>query len=315
MNFYLFYGDDKPFLNREIKNLKEKLSISEDDVIYYDISDIDNIIDEALTISMFSSKKLIIIDSTSYLSEKKEVNNINKLEAYFDNYNKDSYLLFISNSAGIDSRKKIVKLISSKGETKKIEVTEPYLKDYISNYLSSSGYKISSSTISYFLSKSGNNIDNITNELDKLMLYKIDDKIIEKEDIDLLVEEEIDNSIYDLVNSILKNDNIKAVKLYHKFKNSGMDASQMIPIIASQIRLLFQVKRLSSSGKSNDEIAKILEFKSVYRVKYLLSDSYYYTEEMLLDYLSRLATLDRDIKLGNASGDIFLELFIIKKDM
>lgn len=315
MNFYLFYGDDKPFLNREIKSLLEKLSLSEGDVIYYDISDVNNIIDEALTISMFSSKKLIIIDSTSYLSEKKEVNNISRLEDYFDNYNKDSYLLFISNSAGIDSRKKLVKLISSKGEVKKIEITESYLKDYISNYLSSSGYKISSSTSSYFLSKSGNNIDNITNELDKLMLYKIDNKIIEKEDIDLLVEEEIDNSIYDLVNSILKNDNKNAIKLYHKFKNSGMDASQMIPIIASQIRLLFQVKRLSSSGKSNDEIAKILEFKSVYRVKYLLSDSYYYTEDMLLDYLSRLASLDRDIKLGNANGDIFLELFIIKKDM
>ena len=50
------------------------------------------------------------------------------------------------------------------------------------------------------------------------------------------------------------------MKLYYNFINNGMDVSQIIAIIASQIRLLFQVKRLYNSGKSNEEIAKILEF-------------------------------------------------------
>ena len=94
-----------------------------------------------------------------------------------------------------------------------------------------------------------------------------------------------------------------------------MDPSQVIAVIASQIRLLFQVKRLYNSGKSNDEIAKILEFKSVYRVKYLLSDSYYYSEDDLLKYLLKLADIDRDIKLGNVNGNTLLELFIVQKDM
>ena len=83
-----------------------------------------------------------------------------------------------------------------------------------------------------------------------------------------------------------------------------MDPSQVIAVIASQIRLLFQVKRLYNSGKSNDEIAKILEFKSVYRVKYLLSDSYYYSEDTLIKYLSKLSNIDRDIKINNIN--IFL---------
>ena len=94
-----------------------------------------------------------------------------------------------------------------------------------------------------------------------------------------------------------------------------MDPASLIPIIASQIRLLFQVKRLYNKGKSNDEIAKTLEFKSVYRVKYLLSDSYYYTEEDLLKYLSALADIDKNIKLGFADPKVSLELFIAGKDM
>ncbi len=312
-NFYLLYGDDKAILNKEINDLKKKISINDDAVIYYDIIDVNNIVDEALTIGMFSSNKLIIIDSTSYLSEKKEVSNISCLEDYFNNYNSNSYLLFISNSSSIDSRKKLVKLISGKGEIKKIEATSDYLIHYVKDFLDD--YEISGINISYFLSRCGTNINNINNELDKLKLYKLDDKVITKDDIELLTQENIDNSVYDLVNSLLKNDSARAIKLYREFTENGMDVSQIIAIIAAQIRLLFQVKRLYNSGKSNDEIAKILEFKSVYRVKYLLSDSYYYSEDDLLKYLLKLADIDRDIKLGNVNGNTLLELFIVQKDM
>lgn len=312
-NFYLLYGDDKAILNKEINDLKKKISINDDAVIYYDIIDVNNIVDEALTIGMFSSNKLIIIDSTSYLSEKKEVSNISCLEDYFNNYNSNSYLLFISNSSSIDSRKKLVKLISGKGEIKKIEATSDYLIHYVKDYLDD--YEISGINISYFLSRCGTNINNINNELDKLKLYKLNDKVITKDDIELLTQENMDNSVYDLVNSLLKNDSVRAIKLYREFTENGMDVSQIIAIIAAQIRLLFQVKRLYNSGKSNDEIAKILEFKSVYRVKYLLSDSYYYSEDDLLKYLLKLADIDRDIKLGNVNGNTLLELFIVQKDM
>lgn len=314
-NFYLFYGDDKAIMNKEIDNLKVKLSINEQDIIYYNISDINDIIDEALTISMFSLNKFIIIDSTCYLSEKKNIDNIFLLEDYFNSYNVNSYLIFVSYSSSIDSRKKLVKLISSKGVVKKIEASNEYLSVYVNDYLSSNGYKIGNIELSYFLSRCGNNIDNITNELDKLMLYCYQDKIIKQEDIVLLVEDNLDNSVYDLVSCILKNDNNKAIKLYYKFVQDGMDSSQIVAIIAAQIRLLFQVKRLYNSGKSNDDIARILEFKSVYRVKYLLSDSYYYSEDDLLKYLYKLSDIDNKIKSNTADGKILLEIFIAGKDM
>ena len=174
---------------------------------------------------------------------------------------------------------------------------------------------MASSGINTFVSFLFTNINNVTNELDKLMLYKINDKIINRNDIDLLTVENIDDSIYDLVNCILKNDNEKAIKLYNNFIDNGMDVNQIVAIIAAQIRLLYQVKRLYNSGKSNDEIAKILEFKSVYRVKYLLSDSYYYSESDLVKYLSKLADIDNAIKTSNGDGNMLMQLFIVKKDI
>lgn len=314
-NFYLLYSGDGAILNKEINDLEKKLDISDNDIIYYNIDDIDGIINEASTIGMFSLNKFIIINMDSYFKDKKDIPNINLLENYFDSYNSNSYLVFVCNSDSIDSRKKIVNLIKKYGIVKKLEVNDNYLNDYVNNYLKDNGYKINNGDVVYFINRVGNNINNVTNELDKLMLYKINDKIINRNDIDLLTVENIDDSIYDLVNCILKNDNEKAIKLYNNFIDNGMDVNQIVAIVAAQIRLLYQVKRLYNSGKSNDEIAKILEFKSVYRVKYLLSDSYYYSESDLVKYLSKLADIDNAIKTSNGDGNILMQLFIVKKNM
>ncbi len=314
-NFYLLYSGDGAILNKEINDLEKKLDISDTDIIYYNIDDIDGIINEASTIGMFSLNKFIIINMDSYFKDKKDIPNINLLENYFDSYNSNSYLVFVCNSDSIDSRKKIVNLIKKYGIVKKLEVNDNYLNDYVNNYLKDNGYKINNGDVVYFINRVGNNINNVTNELDKLMLYKINDKIINRNDIDLLTVENIDDSIYDLVNCILKNDNEKAIKLYNNFIDNGMDVNQIVAIIAAQIRLVYQVKRLYNSGKSNDEIAKILEFKSVYRVKYLLNDSYYYSESDLVKYLSKLADIDNAIKTSNGDGNILMQLFIVKKDM
>ena len=314
-NFYLLYSGDGAILNKEINDLEKKLDISDNDIIYYNIDDIDGIINEASTIGMFSLNKFIIINMDSYFKDKKDIPNINLLENYFDSYNSNSYLVFVCNSDSIDSRKNIANLIKKYGIVKKLEVNDNYLNDYVNNYLKDNGYKINNGDVVYFINRVGNNINNLTNELDKLMLYKINDKIINRNDIDLLTVENIDDSIYDLVNCILKNDNEKAIKLYNNFIDNGMDVNQIVAIIAAQIRLLYQVKRLYNSGKSNDEIAKILEFKSVYRVKYLLSDSYYYSESDLVKYLSKLADIDNAIKTSNGDGNMLMQLFIVKKDI
>ena len=300
-NFYLLYSGDKSLLSNEVNKLKKNLNITSDS-IYYDIENVSDIIVEASTIGMFDPYKFIVIDSGSYFLQKSEF-DISLLEEYFNNYNTNSYLIFILNSGSVDSKKKLYKLINDNGTINKLSVTEEYLDTFVRNYIKDNGFTMSNMDIKFFLGRCNKDIDNIKNELDKLMLYKLEEKVIDKDDIILLVDEDIDDTVFELVSSILKNDCNKAMKLYYNFINNGMDVSQIIAIIASQIRLLFQVKRLYNSGKSNEEIAKILEFKSPYRVKYLLNDCYYYSEDDLIKYLSKLADIDKNIKSGNGDGE------------
>ena len=103
MNLYLFYSNDKSIIEEEINKIKVNNNIDDNNIIKYDLeNNLDNIIEEASMNSMFGNKKLIIINITF-----KEEINIDNLEKYFQNYNKNSYILFIHNTDKIDTRKKI----------------------------------------------------------------------------------------------------------------------------------------------------------------------------------------------------------------
>ena len=74
-------------------------------------------------------------------------------------------------------------------------------------------------------------------------------------------------------------------------------------------RFFFQVKRLLNKNKSESEIAKTLEVNP-YRVKFTVKKLYSYTENMLLNYIKKIAKMDHDIKLGLMDKRLALELFI-----
>ena len=79
-NFYILYGLDKSLIKNELNKIIKTINI--EDVITYDLSStsIIDIIDDAKTISMFSSKKIIIIENSNFLCANKTLDNIEVLE-------------------------------------------------------------------------------------------------------------------------------------------------------------------------------------------------------------------------------------------
>jgi len=309
-NFYILYGLDKSLIKNELNKIIKKINI--EDIITYDLTstNIIDIIDDAKTISMFSSKKIIIIENSNFLCANKTLDNIEVLETYLKSYNSDTYLIFITNNENIDSRKKIVKQIKELGEIKELnEIDDNYLNEYINNYLKEHNYKMEDNK--YFLDKVGKNLNNIKNELDKLLIYKMDDKKITNTDIDKILIKVLESEIFILTDAIIARDIPKSLELLKEFLNNNYEEMQIIMLLASQFRFLFQVKRLLNKNKSENEIAKILEVNP-YRVKFTKKKLYNYSEKLLLSYIKKLAKIDHDIKLGIMDKKLALELFIIE---
>ncbi len=308
-NNYLIYGVDKYLIDKEIDKIIKKNKIDNNSIIRYSLNEdsIDNILEDANTFNLFSDTKLIIVNDANIFTSSNDILT-DKIINYLNNYNDKSYLVFTLLSDKIDNRKKITKVMSDKGNVIDLNKKEVDT-NYIISYLKENGYQINMSDARMILNKVGNNLFSINNELDKLMLFKLEDKVIDKNSIDLLINENIDSSLFALVDSITNKDKNKMLKLYHECLLES-DPIMIINMLANKYILLYQVKRLISDGYSDDKIAKELEVHP-YPVKLARNMCYSYSVKEILDIILKLANLDKDIKLGNVNGEVGLEFLLL----
>ena len=307
---YLIYSEYNDLLELYINKLIDKEKVSSDSIIKYSLDNdsINDIIEECNTLGLFSLKKIVILESTNAFSSKGK--EITELIDYLDNYNKNVILVFKCNLDKVDTRKKLYKKVSSVGKTLCLTKDNNYLINLVKELLKD--YKMDN--INYFLTVVGTDINNITNELNKLMSYKLEDKHITNNDIDSLCITNNDEEIFALTDAIVKNDIKESIRLYNVFLNKNYEVTAMIGLIASQFRFLLQVKLLYNKGLSNDKIATSLGVHP-YRVKLAISNSYYYSKELLESYLVKLFELDKKIKLGIIDKNTAFELFILNKNI
>ncbi len=305
---YLLYGTKDFLLKQELKKLMtgfEEINISK-----YDLNNdtMQDIIDDAKTISLFGDKKLIICENANLFTGQ-TAKDAEILESYLTKPNDLTTLIFITNNDKIDNRKKITKLMKKNGIIKDFsENINPIT--FVQNNLKD--YNINISAINLLIERVGNNPLILKNEIDKLKLYKGNNKFIDENDILNLTVKTSYEDIFKLIDYIIDNNKDKALEILEEMFKNGEEAIKIIVILAGQIRIMYQAKVLIKKGLSEKNIADILAIHP-YRVKIALQKGRRYNENILLNYLSELADIDYAIKSGNSNKDLALEMFILQK--
>lgn len=310
-NIYLLYGIDKSLIDNKVNEIKKKINVNDFDIIKYDINvdSIDSIINEISMPSLFSNTKLLLVNNSTFFSSSKSIDTT-ELEKYLENISKSIYIIFICNVEKIDSRKKICKLIEKLGKVIELKKGDRnYIINYLKYYINENGYKIDSYVLNKFIDKVGDNISILINELNKIFMYKLEDKTILESDIDKLTIKNLEEDIFKLTDFIIKKDKFNCFKLYQDFLNNNYEETYLIGLLASQFRFLLQVKLLCNKGKNKDEITNILSVHP-YRVKLAINNLYSYSLEELTKNLNNLFILDKDIKTGLVNKKIAMELYL-----
>lgn len=308
---YLLYGTENYLIKKEIDKILNANSIEKINVSEYNL-EIDNfkdIIEDANTISLFADKKAIIVNN-SYLFTGKSIKNENDPELfldYFKNVNPDSIIIFIVDSEKLDERKKIVKEIKKIGTVKDFNKKND-LTDILKNMFE--GYNISIQDIRFMIDRCGNNLDILSQEVNKIKIYKDEDKNITKEDIINLTSKNIDVDIFGFIDTIVNKNKNKALEIYKEMLINGEEPIKILVILANQFRIIYQAKELYKQGYSGNDIATMIGIHP-YRIKLALKKAINYNSDTLLDYLEKLADLDYDIKIGNIESSLGLEMFIL----
>lgn len=313
MNTYLIFGEENYLINEKIKDIKKSIKVEDDNVISYDLTNdsISSVLVEASTVSMFSDKKLIICDNSLFLTANKSLSEeeLKDLTNYLENSFEDVYILFIVREEKVDSRKKITKLINKISKVFDCNKIDSYkLNSYVGDYIRDKGYSISSSSVELIISKVGYELSNIIKELDKMFIYKGEDKKITKEDIEDVITNNLEKNIFELTNAIVNREKNKVIKIYNELIKSGEDPIKLIVTLSNQFRLILQVKLMRNGGYSEKEIVTILK-EHPYRINIAMKSLY--DENTLKDILLRLSNLDYEIVTGKTDKFFGFEMFLL----
>lgn len=298
---YLVTGE-KSLNNLEIdKILKKEKDYS---LIKYDLEEktILDVIDELNTVDLFSSKKIVIVNSFSKIDKDHEGYLIKYIEK-----SDDSNILILESSEKLDSRKKLTKLINEKAKV--IDISNTNIDSFIKEELKD--YKIDFGALSLLKDYTNNNYHKVGQEINKLKMLKLDEKVITKEDVISVVRKSFDKNIFDFTNAINEKNKKKMFDIYYELIENKEDELKILATLANNFRLLYKVKILKDI-KSESECMSILNIKNPKRLYILKQETYKYQKSDLLRYLKELSELDIKIKSGLIDKKLGMEIFLTK---
>ncbi len=308
---YTLYGEDTFGMNKFINDLMKKEQI-EDKITYdYEESNIKDVLEECSYNDLFGNKKLVVLNNATFLTGKTTLND-DSLELYVNNPNELTILILKVNEDKLDERKKLVKLLKEKSTLKAYKSLD--IKDiniYIKNYLLNEGYKIDNNIIPLIASRINGNTKVINSELDKLMLYKISDKIITKDDVLKVITKYEEDNIFKLVDAVIKKDKPSIFTLYKGLIDNKEEPAVIMSLLSNNLRIILQSGILYKDGYSKDKIASYLK-EHPYRISLALENSRLIEKKELINDLNKLAILDYQIKSGEVDRFKGLEAFFIE---
>lgn len=313
---YLVHGFQKPLVDKQVKDIVKKAlpDLNEFAINSYDLELIPlaNVLDDVMTIPFNSDKKVVIAKNAYFLSSKKDIkieNNYQELIDYIENQNDFSDLILVVYDK-LDAKNEIVKLLKKKDSI--VEVSDIKKEDWprvVKKLFDNRNITINNEALNLFISKVGSDLTTIINEVDKLAIYS---NVIGINEVRALVSSPLEDNIFNLTNALVDKDYTKALKVFRDLKIQSHEPIALLPIVANQMRFMYQVYYLSKQKMSEKQIVDELGAHP-YRVTLTLNKVRKIDEKALLGVNHQLAELDKNIKSGLIDRFQGFELFIISQ--
>jgi len=248
------------------------------------------------TVSMFDEKKLIILEDVFQQSESFQ----EELLEYLKKRNLDDNLIIFW-AEKTNPENKLFRFLKKKAKTQEFKLLQPSkLKEWIEKYVRQEGGDIESQAIETLADYVGSDLWRMSNELDKLISYKMRDTRyeIQPRDVEKLVKSKIDVNIFELVDALGQKNKKRALKLVHDYLEKGESEGYLLNRFVYQFRNLIKVK----SGGGRDLHPFVF--------KKTLQQAKNFSFEELKKIYRKLLDIDLEIKTGKINSRAALELFI-----
>lgn len=308
-NNYLIESEDYVCLKNTIEDIMKKTGFDNLSIQKYNLleTSLDNALEDLDTYGLFSLKKVIVIENIDILSKDEDSKAIKHLYNYLDNPDPLN-LLFIC-SKKLSTTLKLTKELKKRCNHIVAKIDK---KQFASSLFED--YKIDSKALNLLFDYCLDDITKLESEILKLKTYKINEKIITDNDILEICIPKLGDSnelIFSFNRSLAEKNKREALIKYKQLLNYNVDSISIVGLLASQFRIIYQVKYLNDKGLNINEIALKLDVKP-YRVTKTLELVRFYSYKELLNMIIELADIDLKIKtVTGIDANSLVELFIL----
>lgn len=320
-SIYILYGEEKFLLNTIVKRIKKNFGecIRGINYIIIDDTNIKEAIQDIQTPAFGYPKKLIIFKNSGILSKegkrknpdledtKRKMYEFLKNEENLKFAKENNILIFIEENI---EKLKLYKLLEKESVVCEFKYQKPYqiikrLK-YIAN-----AYRVNASenTLQYLIEECGQNMENLINEIRKLIEYAGPNGVITKEEIDLLCIKQSQAVIFDLTDN-LGNRNVKrGINILRDLTSNKEPIQKILITLYNHFKKLYLTKQ---AVKYNLDIAKSLNLKpnQLFLVNKYKNQAKAFTEEEIFNIIKELINLDYNYKNGNIDINVGLETIL-----
>lgn len=305
---YLLYGEEA-YLRKQYRDRLKEAIIGDDTMNYHYYEgkglSIGEIIDQAETLPFFAEHRLIVIENSGLFKSGGE-----QLAEYFPAIAQSAYFVLVETE--VDKRSKLYKAVTAKGCAVEFALQdEGTLKRWILGMVKKEDKRISESALNYLLDKTGDDMENIRKETEKLFCYCLDKEAITEKDIDEVCTKRISSHVFDMVNAIAEKKQKQALELYYELLALKEPPMRILFLISRQFNLLLQVKDLSGKGYQTKAIGEKVGLHGFIAGKYVTQASRFKREE-LRDALEACVSAEEAIKTGKMNDNMSVELLIVK---
>ncbi|MBC1501122.1 DNA polymerase III subunit delta [Listeria weihenstephanensis] len=316
---YLIIGTEDYIINETKKRLVTGILDAEDTDFNYanfDLEEtaIEQVVEEAETIPFFGDRRLIIASNPTFLTTEKTKSKIEHRTARLEDYLNEpvdySILVFVARVEKLDERKKLTKLIKKQATI--IDAKRPNeaeLRKWLQGVTDANEFQMDNAATNRLIELTGGQLTTAMNELDKLMLYKLDERAIHTTDVESLVVRSLEQNIFLLLDKMIALDISGALSIYYDLLKQKEEPIKILALIASQFRLLTQIKLLEKQGFSQQQVAQKLKVHP-FRVKVGARQAKSFSYQELTATLERLAQMDFEMKTGYGDKSQKLEWFL-----
>ena len=320
-SLYLLYGQETYLLEDFIKKIKKSFDklVEGINLIKIDETNVNQLISNIETPCFGFERKLIFVKEAGlFKKEGKKKTSITsaiseKIADYIseniDNVKQDNIIVFIETEV---DKNKLYKVIEECGKIVNFEPEKlPNLIKRIKAISNAYKVEITDYDAQYLVECCGTNLQDIINELRKLIEYAGQGGKISHQDIDILTTKQIDSVIFDLTDNLGKKDIKKAMDVFYNLIYQKEPVQKILITLYNHFKKLYFVK---SALKNNENIAESLKLKpnQTFLVNKYKTQAGYFQEFELRKILVELSDLDYNYKIGLIDLNVGIEAILCR---